>query len=430
MTHCRPATALSIALLLAFASVACSPSSESPERLRVTLVGVDGATWTVIDELLEAGELPHLSKLIDSGVRASLRSIRPLLSPPVWTTIATGRTRKHHGIRKFNRREGGLVSSYDRQVPALWTLTNAADLRTAVIGWWATYPAEPIRGVVVSERALKTRDEDVRKMVRGQIAEPSSTLLVHPPEVMRAVADLIRAVPESEEGESELERVPQVMRAEDAAVARSLIRLRESHGPFDLELILLRGVDPVSHYFWKFREPNAPIYRGRRPAAEELARHAGTIESHYRFVDQLLGELGPGSPGHAILLLSDHGFEAGSQKHRGERLSGTHKSDAALDGIFVASGGPFQRGVRLERVSILDVAPTTLHLLGLATPDVLEGDVVSAALDPGWLADHPVRTASGYPKAAFLPDRGKESETRSPADERIERELRALGYIE
>ena len=73
------------------------------------------------------------------------------------------------------------------------------------------------------------------------------------------------------------------------------------------------------------------------------------------------------------MLLSDHGFEAGHQKHRGRVLSGTHKSDAAMDGIFLASGGPFRRGVRLEQVSIRDIASTTLHLLGLRVPELLEG---------------------------------------------------------
>ena len=92
-------------------------------------------------------------------------------SEHLWTTIATGVTRKQHGIRKFNRRDGRLVSSADREVAALWTMADHFALRSAVLGWWATYPAEPIDGVIVSERALKTRDEDVRRMVHGKIGE-------------------------------------------------------------------------------------------------------------------------------------------------------------------------------------------------------------------------------------------------------------------
>ena len=421
-----------LSAFLAFAILICVGCGyDAPARFRVTLIGIDGATWRVIDDLLVRGELPHIAALAATGVSAPLRSIRPLLSPAVWTTIATGRTRAHHGIRKFNRRQGGLVSSRDRKVPALWTLASDLGLRSAVIGWWATYPAEAIDGVVVSERALKTRDDDVRKMVRAAIDAPDPSSLVHPPEVMAAVVDLIGVEPEGDESEGERERVVRIMQSEDAAVIRSMIRLREQFGPFDLEMLLLRGVDPVSHHFWKFREPDAPAYRGRRPPPDELKRYAGTIENHYRYVDRLLAELGAvGTRDHAVMLLSDHGFEAGHQKHRGAVLSGTHSSDAAIDGIFLASGGPFRRGVRLERISIRDIASTTLHLLGLRVPELLEGEVVTSAMDSDWLLRHPIQSTPSYPRASTRRSPGGGANPASPADERIENELRALGYIE
>ena len=57
--------------------------------LRVTVIGVDGATWRVMDPLLADGALPRVQALVDGGVRGPLRSQMPLISPPVWTTIAT-----------------------------------------------------------------------------------------------------------------------------------------------------------------------------------------------------------------------------------------------------------------------------------------------------------------------------------------------------
>ena len=57
------------------------------ERAKITLVGIDGATWDVIDPMLAAGELPTIARLIEEGVRARLRSQKPLVSPAVWTTI-------------------------------------------------------------------------------------------------------------------------------------------------------------------------------------------------------------------------------------------------------------------------------------------------------------------------------------------------------
>jgi predicted AlkP superfamily phosphohydrolase/phosphomutase len=400
----------------------------------VTVVGIDGATWRVIDPLLARGDLPHMASLIAGGVRAPLRSQTPLVSPAVWTTIATGVSRKRHGIKDFRGADGALVRSTDRRAPALWTLASDAGFSSAVIGWWATYPAEIIAGVVVSERALKVRVGDVRDMLKGGVPEPRARALAHPPGALAVVADLVGRAPRIDgtggaDDPAYWTGIPHRMRIEDAAVARSLVRLRRRMGPFDLEMVLLRGVDPVSHFFWKFHEPDASIYRDLgRPSPEEVARYGDTIENHYRYVDRLLGALGArGGRDHVVVLLSDHGFEPGPQPFpRGGTLSGTHVTLLAMDGILVASGGPVRPGGRLEQASILDVAPTLLHLLGLPVSAELEGRVLTDALEPAWSTAHPVTTVPRYdlppPATVDAPD--------SPADHDVEEELRALGYVE
>ena len=136
--------------------------------------------------------------------------------------------------------------------------------------------------------------------------------------------------------------------------------------------------------------------------------------------------------GRVVLLVSDHGFEAGRQRfHTNAILSGTHKGEAAIDGVLVAAGGPFRTGARVEGIRIYDVAPTVLHLLGLPVPADFEGRVATAALDPGWLRRHPLRSApadTGPPVA--LPDDLPAAGGASPVDEDLREELRALGYIE
>lgn len=62
---------------------------------------------------------------------------------------------------------------------------------------------------------------------------------------------------------------------------------------------------------------------------------------------------------------------------------GTHgypSSDPELDGIFIASGHGIRRGVKLPRVTNLDVAPTLADLLGVQLPDV-EGRVLREILE-------------------------------------------------
>jgi len=413
-------------LLFALIAIGCG-GRPLPDRFHVTLIGIDGAAWRVIDPMFRRGDLPNVRALVEAGVRAPLRSQQPLISPAVWTTIASGVSRERHGIQLFKVGDR-LVSSVDRKVPALWTLASEAGLRSAVIGWWATYPAEAINGVVVSERALKTREDDLRSGPRAGLPGPETVGLVHPANVLDTVADLLVAGETADEQSDERGAVVRRMRAEDRAVAESLVRLRGTAGPFDLEMALLRGVDPISHYFWKYYEPDAPVYKpAERPTADELKTWGGAVEDHYRYVDGLLGELGARpSPDHVILLVSDHGFEAGRQQfHRGV-LSGTHAGEAALHGIFVASGGPIRRGLVLDEASVLDVAPTILYLLGLPVPDDLEGKVLDAAIDRSWRDAHPVRHVP--PHATAASEQGPPPT--SAVDERLQRELKALGYVE
>jgi predicted AlkP superfamily phosphohydrolase/phosphomutase len=421
------------ATLLAFALLAPVGCSRGP--LRVTIIGLDGATWDVIDPLLARGELPNLQRIVEAGVRAPLRSERPLFSPPIWTTVATGVSRNEHGLKRFGLRGGELVSAGQRRAPALWTLASRRGLRSAVIGWWGTYPAETIDGAIVSERALKLREDDLHGRFREPLLLPRLAQLTHPPEVLELLAATLFQVPErtpeQTEGDFALER----LRVEDAASMRTLIQLRERMGDFDLELLLLRGIDPVSHLFWRYHEPDAAVYAELPPLdPAEQARYAGAVEDHYRYVDGLLGDL-PAHPARdrVIFLLSDHGFEAHwKESEEDAPITGHHRSEAALYGIFVAAGGPVMQGERLPgEVTIYDIAPTVLHLLGVEVADTLEGAVRRDILESRWMARHPVRRRDRYPgPPSDLPDAAGPLEPASPLDERLREELRALGYVE
>ena len=72
---------------------------------RVMLVGVDGATWTVIGRLIEKGELPAFKRLTDEGsYMPRFNTMGSTVSPVVWTSVATGRLPKDHGILGFTER--------------------------------------------------------------------------------------------------------------------------------------------------------------------------------------------------------------------------------------------------------------------------------------------------------------------------------------
>ena len=130
----RPVRLLVVAVALVATSSAAATASRvatESERLRVTLIGIDGATWRVLDPLLARGELPNVARLIANGVRAPLRSRIPLYSAAVWTTMATGVRRERHGITDFQMPDGHLSASVHRRVPAIWTVVSRAGRRSA-----------------------------------------------------------------------------------------------------------------------------------------------------------------------------------------------------------------------------------------------------------------------------------------------------------
>lgn len=101
-----------------------------------------------------------------------------------------------------------------------------------------------------------------------------------------------------------------------------------------------------------------------------------------------------------------------------------HSGNHRVDGIFIARGGPFRRGARLEGAHIMDLAPTALHLLGVALPSEMDGKVLEGALEPGYLAECPVTSAPASPDPATA--RGTVSQEDLA---KMREHLRGLGYL-
>src|SRR4051794_32047574 len=119
----------------------------SPRKL--LLVGWDAADWKMITPLLDAGLMPGLASIIEQGVMGNLATLRPMLSPMLWTSVATGKLADKHGVLGFLEPSiDGLsaqpVGSATRRTKALWDILAQSEYRTHVVGWYATHPAEPL----------------------------------------------------------------------------------------------------------------------------------------------------------------------------------------------------------------------------------------------------------------------------------------------
>lgn len=144
---------LAIALSLPLLLTTCGPR-EGPSR--VIILGLDGLDPHAVDLLMSEGKMPNFARLRQEGAYGRLLSQKPLLSPIIWTTIATGKGPEQHGIGHFvavNPETGAQlpVTLRMRKVKALWNIASDAGRKVATVGWWATWPPETVNGAVVSD---------------------------------------------------------------------------------------------------------------------------------------------------------------------------------------------------------------------------------------------------------------------------------------
>jgi hypothetical protein len=159
---------------LALAGCQGTATSESEEAASVgiaaslavrplLLVGIDGATFDRILPLAEQGRVPNLAGLMERGSWGPLETLEPTVSPAIWTTVATGRLPEVHGIVGFDGVPGFTMStlptSQMRRVRAFWNVLSEHGRSVGIVGWWATWPAEPVDGFIVSDRFAYTRME-------------------------------------------------------------------------------------------------------------------------------------------------------------------------------------------------------------------------------------------------------------------------------
>jgi predicted AlkP superfamily phosphohydrolase/phosphomutase len=382
-------------LLAALALLACGDS-----RGRVLIVGLDGATMRLIGPLLEEGRLPHLAEIARRGVSGPLRSEAPLLSPRIWNTIATSKPPSEHGIEGWVWQDATgtprLYASTDRRVHALWNIVSDAGLSVGVVNWLNTQPPSKVNGVLVSDHMLPAMVDELltvgawitRKFhpdaSRPLVSPGHHVSFAFPPEWTSRVAALREATepltPIGDPFAGDAVRMGPERSARlslhyrsDELAARVALAIDEELRP-DLLMVYLPGVDKVSHALWRSIERQELYPEALRRPPELRAVRAHTLRRYYEFADALLGRLVERfEASDLVLVVSDHGFEAGVTELPAGTLTGAHGSPEAADGILFARGRGLGRGEHVSGTSIYDVTPTVLAWLGLPAGEDMKG---------------------------------------------------------
>jgi len=436
------AGAAAAALLAVLAACGGGPDRAGADRAaagrtgRLVVIGLDGADWGVLDPLLAQGRLPNLKRLIDRGTRARLLSLSPMLSPVVWTTVATGVEPTRHGVLDFVVRapDGSVqpVSSGQRRVPTVWELLSRGGVTVGVVGYWATWPAEPVRGYLVADRLApqlfaagapgatgKTWPPELYADVSGWVVDPQSigaervaAYVGGPPGwIERAAGDERRMADD----------LRTVLASGDTHL-RVALELRARYDPA-LEVVYFEGTDTLAHLFMRYRPPALPGV-----APEDVQRFGQAVDRYYETADGFIGRLLAGREDAVdVMVLSDHGFA--SDDTRPQSTDSRIGHGAAADwhrrfGVLILSGPRMARGQVLAEASVYDIAPTVLALFDRPIPRSWPGRVLTEAFAPEVVAAHPPRRADADPARAAARSAGVD-----PQAEALLSKLRGLGYL-
>ncbi|MEZ6194020.1 MAG: alkaline phosphatase family protein [Phycisphaerales bacterium] len=347
---------------------------------KVLLIGWDAADWVMIKPLIDQGLMPTLTQLIKDGTSGKLATIRPILSPMLWNSIATGKRADKHGIHGFTEPlpDGtGIrpVSSTSRKTKAIWNILSQNGLKSNVVSWFASHPAEPINGAIVTDRYVTHLSPDPGPpgaldgtFHPARLADDLVKLRVDP-RLLDAQA-VLPFIPRAGELEADKdERLSQFLgllsRASTVHAAACWMMLKE---PWDFMAVYYDAIDQFGHNFMAY---HPPAIEGISERDADIFKDVmnGCYRYHDMMLESLLNYAGEET---TVILVSDHGFHSGSGRHDTDGFKDPESWHRPF-GVVCAKGPGIRKDNHIYGATLLDVTPTILSLFGLPIGADMDG---------------------------------------------------------
>jgi predicted AlkP superfamily phosphohydrolase/phosphomutase/tetratricopeptide (TPR) repeat protein len=361
-----------------------------PLAKKVLLIGWDAADWKIINPLLDQGLMPTLNVFVDHGVMGNLATLRPILSPMLWNSIATGKRPDKHGILGFmepDPQTGGVrpVTSTSRKVKAIWNILTQRGYKTHALGWFAGHPAEPINGISVSDLfpyAVGPLEKEwllpPGAVHPERMRERFAKLRMHPKEVSQtAILPWIsRAAEIDQEKDKGLQAFAKIL-AENCSIHNAATWILRNE-PWDFLAVYYNGIDHFCHAFMHYYPP-----RMEGISEEKFEIYKNVVNGAYRFHDMMLQALLElAGPDVTVVLVSDHGFHSDHLRPRGiPREPAGPAVQHRQFGIICMKGPHIKHDERIYGATLLDVTPTILTLFGLPVGEDMDGRVLAQAFE-------------------------------------------------
>jgi predicted AlkP superfamily phosphohydrolase/phosphomutase len=269
------------------------------DKKRVLVIGLDGATFDILEPWMEQGHLPNLAAIARNGAVGPLQSTIPPNSAPAWTSFMTGMNPGKHGVYGFTRvdpRESYTIkvnSGAIRRTESIWQILTERGERSILINVPMTYPPDPIDGLVVTGIDTPGLDSE----------------FTYPPElrheILRLIPDYtldVRSWGVTAVGERRAHILDDILRMVESR--RQLALHLMTTEPWDVFTVVFTATDRAQHFFWRFLDPAHPLYE-----PVEAPKYQDAILRVYRRIDQALGEiLARCDEQTTVIVMSDHGF--------------------------------------------------------------------------------------------------------------------------
>lgn len=410
---------------------------------KTLLIGWDAADWKAINPLIEQGFLPNLQKLIKGGVSGKLATLDPPLSPTLWTSIATGKRPYKHGILGFTEpKEDGSgiqpVLNISRKCKAIWNMFTQKDIKSHVVGWWPSHPAEPINGTYISnfyQKATFPKGKEELKewpLMEGcihpkEMEETYAKLRFHPMEL--TAAHIMPFMPDALEVNMQDPQINKMVRSlqkttADCTTIQSAITHILSNKEWDFAAVYYDAIDHYGHGFMKFHPPQ----QDHIPDHLFKAFH-NVIIAGYRYHDMLLGALLNLTDEHTnVILISDHGFHPDHLRIKTmPKYPAAPALEHSLYGIIVANGPDFKKDAKIHGASLIDITPTILTLYNQPVGHDMDGRVLSQLFNRNRTVEY---IESWEHVTGFDGSHPDDIRERSSMNEETLNQLVELGYID
>jgi len=263
------------------------------EEKRLVVIGLDGATFELIRPMVERGRLPCIAELLSRGWSAPLLSTVPPITPPAWSSFATGAPPEEHGVFGFNYPDPNdyslrLTTVADLRRPTLWRQLSRAGVCVLLLDVPFTFPPEPVNGCAVAGFPISS--------VAGFTSPPD---LANRLESAGIACPPHPAEPPDPAAPGFLEWLDQFLNQR-----LQLFRHLAEQQPWQFAMVGAMALDWAQHALWKYFDPRF-AFAGEPEAAERRE----TLFAAYGRVDRFVGDVTEAAGEQTeILLVSDHGF--------------------------------------------------------------------------------------------------------------------------